>query len=100
MFSHVGNMSSDFYMGLNDDVVSERPVTVMQAILSMKVLEPERWNDMAQEVFGIPGHMLTEDEVLDQIMEVDTVTTLTPPVEVWIDSEGYYTLAVWDEEQD
>ena len=78
---------------------TRRPVTVAQAIVSMKELEREYWDRMAEEVFGVPGEHLTEDAVFDKIMETDTVSNLTPPVEVWIDEEGYYTLLVWDDQE-
>ena len=32
-------------------------------------------------------------------METDTVSNLDSPVEVWIDSEGYHTIEVYDKEE-
>jgi hypothetical protein len=36
-------------------------------------------------------------EIMDRILETNTVGTLKPPVDVWIDPEGSYTIDVWDE---
>ena len=95
-YSH--SFSPDFYGDIYEPgEPTRRPVTVAQAIVSMKELEREYWDRMAEEVFGIPGEHLSEDMVFEMILETDTVSGLTPPVEVWIDEEGYYTLLVWDE---
>jgi hypothetical protein len=37
---------------------------------------------------------------MNKIKETDTVGTLTPPVDVWIDEQGYYTVDVYDEPDD
>lgn len=96
-YSH--NFSGDFYGDIYDPgKPTSRPTTVAQAIISMRKLERDYWNRMAEEVFGVPGEHLPEDEVFERILETDTISDLTSPVEVWIDEEGYYTLLVWDEQ--
>ena len=36
------------------------------------------------------------EEVLAKVVETDTVSSFQPPVEVWIDPEGYCTVLVQD----
>ncbi len=96
-YSH--SFSPEFYGDVYGPGEStSRPTTVAQAIVSMRELERDRWERMAKEVFGVPGDHLSEDEVFDKIIETDTVSNLTSPVEVWIDEDGYYTLLVWDDQ--
>ena len=96
-YSH--SFSPEFYGDIYEpDGLTSRPTTVAQAIVSMKELERNQWDRTAKEVFGVPGEHLLEDEVFEKIIETDTVSNLTSPVEVWIDEDGYYTLLVWDEQ--
>jgi len=97
VYSH--SFSPEFYGDIYEPgEPTSRPTTVAQAIVSMKELERDRWDRMAEEVFGVYGEHLSEDVVLEKILETDTVSNLTSPVEVWIDEDGYYTLLVWDEQ--
>ena len=54
------------------------------------------WDEMAKEVFGRPGNRVDIDDVMRKIRDTDTCTDLRSPVEVWIDSNGFYTVEVYD----
>jgi hypothetical protein len=69
------------------------PTSVMQALFSM---DEEAWAEMAREVFGCEPEFVDLDVALSKISETNTCTDLRPPVEVWIDDEGYYTVEVYD----
>jgi len=74
-------------------------VSVWSAIQVMHDKEPERWKDMAREVFELEGkdaELLMGEAVLDKVQETNTCGTLSTPVDVWIDPEGVYTLEVFD----
>jgi hypothetical protein len=70
----------------------------------------KRFNEMITEIFPKWDHLSIDleeylpetlvGEIMDKIRETNTVGTLTPPVDVWIDKEGYYTIDVYDEERD
>lgn len=70
------------------------PYSVYSAICLMSEKRKLDWNRMAREVFGCKGEHLTAEAVLEKIQETDTCGTLSSPVDVWIDSEGYYTVDV------
>lgn len=70
------------------------PYSVYSAICVMADKRKRDWNHMASEVFGCKGEHLTPETVLDKIRETDTCGTLSNPVDVWIDPEGYFTVDV------
>jgi hypothetical protein len=76
--------------------VSEAPISVWNAIESMRQLTPEDWADMARELFGVEPEYLTPEAVLEKIQETNTCRNLESPVEVYIDSEGNYSVEVYD----
>jgi hypothetical protein len=73
-----------------------RPTSVWQAIETMRVFRQAQWADMARGVFKCESRFLTPEAVLERIQETNTCTDLSSPVEVWVDSDGYYTVLVWD----
>lgn len=77
----------------------DRPCSVWAAIEAMRLNRPEEWHALAVEVFDLPGVYLTAESVLDKIRETDSCSNLNSPVEVWIDSEGYHTVLVYDTPQ-
>lgn len=91
------SFSPEFYGNPDSPKVTERPTNVTDALASMS---DEEWNTMAQDVFNVEGDVLGIDSVITKIMETDTCGDLTPPVDVWIDEEGYYTVDVYDEESE
>ncbi len=88
------SFSPEFYGDVYSPEKKDRPTNVTDALASMS---DEEWNEMAKEVFNVDGDMLGLDTVMSKIMETDTVGTLSPPVDVWIDEEGYYTVDVYEE---
>ena len=87
------SFSPEFYSS-EDEHSSEQPFTVYQAICAMS---SARYAEMALEVFGCddPNHV-SPDAVMDKIMETNTCGTLSSPVPVYIDPEGYFTVDVYD----
>jgi len=81
------------------DAPSSKPTNVFQAIVS---LDKRTKVEIAREVLKSPHPVLystTEafaQAVLDKVRETDTCGTLSSPVDVWIDAEGWYTLDVYD----
>ena len=90
------SFSKEFFTGtvpLDEMETSERPTSILQALLS---LSDETWNDIASEVFHCKPESLHIDTVLQKICETDTCQDLTPPVEVYVDRDGFYSLLVFD----
>ena len=52
--------------------------------------------ELARKVFRCSVSAMTDSMLLDSIRETDTCTDLSPPVEVWIDRQGFFTLLVYD----
>ena len=55
------------------------------------------WNRMCREVFGCHPDYVDLDTVLSRILETDTVGTLSSPIDVWIDDDGYFTVDVHEQ---
>jgi len=97
-----GSFSPEFFFNEGEpyDVnveKSDRPTSVWQAIISM---DDEKWNNVAKDVFdNLNPEFLTPEAVLEKIEETDTVGTLSSPVDVWIDKDGYYTIDVYDRDR-
>lgn len=72
----------------------DRPCSVWGAIL-LALGDPVQRAEIAAVVRCLP-QFLTPEEVLEQVQKVNTCSNLDTPVRVWIDSEGWLTLAVWD----
>jgi len=87
------SFSPDFFGDAYNAKKKRRPTNVADALASMPEAE---WNEMAKDVFGVPGRMLTIDTVMDKIIETNTCSNLDSPVSVWIDDEGYYTILVYE----
>jgi hypothetical protein len=71
-----------------------KPVSVYSALSMMSDSE---WEEMARDVFDCEPDYLDREAVLQKIQETDTCSNLSVPVRVWIDSEGDYSVEVWDE---
>jgi hypothetical protein len=86
------------YDALSD---TKRPVSVWAAIEGMRLHHPEQWAELAKEVFGLDNpEYLTSETVMDKIRETNTCGTLSSPVDVYIDPEGWFTVDVYDEMRD
>ncbi len=75
---------------------SQRPTSVWHAVESMRVLEPERWRDLAQDVFGTEPEFLTAETVLERIEATNSCRDLSSPVEVYIDADGWHSVRVYE----
>jgi hypothetical protein len=71
---------------------SERPTSVYQAILS---LTDNQWAALAREEFGIEPSNLDVEMVIQRVVETNTYRNLDPPVEIWIDQDGFFTVMVY-----
>src|SRR5262249_7814661 len=73
------------------ELPARRPISVWSAIETMRLTRPERWAEMAREVFGLDNpDYLTPETVLDKVQETNTCGTLSSPVDVWVDPGGYF----------
>ena len=93
------SFSPDFFWGNRpgepDDLQpSDRPTSVEQAIRS---LCEDVWERLAREVFGSEPEYLDVETVLRRIKETNTCSNLDLPVNVWIDSDGEFTVLVFEE---
>lgn len=80
------------------ELPARRPISVWSAVETMRLTDPDRWAELAKEVFGLDNpSYLTPESVLEKIQETNTCGTLSSPVDVYIDPEGYFTVDVYDE---
>lgn len=77
------------------ELPTKRPTSVWSAIESMRLLHPKRWGDMARHVFNCKPEHLAAESVLERIEQTNTCRSLNTPVEVYIDSEGIYSVEVY-----
>jgi hypothetical protein len=84
-----------------------RPTNVADAISAWWETDKKSFVEMVKELFPHWAEYAEEylseslvSEIMDKILETDTVGTLKPPVDVWIDPDGYFTIDVWDEQDD
>jgi hypothetical protein len=66
---------------------------VCQALLSLR---QETWDALAKQVFGTDGATLDVSAVMAKIAETNTCRNLDPPVEVFIDADGDFSVLVYD----
>ena len=76
---------------------SGNPVSVYSALCIFAEENEEDWDMMAQDLFDCPGCFLPVETVMDAVMETNTCTDLSSPVEVWIDPDGEWTIEVWED---
>ena len=98
------SFSNEFFTGteqIEDIEVIEKPTNVLQSIISLHANDIDFFWEMVQDVFNIekmdylPESLIID--ILDKIRETNTCTDLSSPISVWIDSEGIYTLEVYDD---
>jgi len=105
-YSH--SFSPDFYGDIYTwSSEGARPTNVADAINSWWQTDRDSFVAMVNELFPHWAEYTQEylseslvSEIMDKIMETDTVGTLTPPVDVWVDPEGHFTVDVWDDQDD
>lgn len=72
---------------------SELPTSVLQALVSMDRLD---WEDYCQEELHVGSEASTAlPRAMKRIRGVDTCTSLSSPVEVWLEGQGHWTLMVY-----
>lgn len=75
---------------------TRKPVSVWQAIVSMRELQPTNWKELAKEVFDLEPKLLTYEMVFDMVKKTNTCSNLSIPVRVWIDGGAVFQLNVWE----
>lgn len=80
---------------------SDEPTTVLQAVMG---LDRESRILIARDVLGSAGAAewyADQDEfiwdVMDKIRETDTCDDLSSPITVYIDSDGFYSVTVYED---
>jgi hypothetical protein len=73
---------------------TRQPCSVAQALYNM---DDEDWAAMIYDVFPDANPDFVEiTDVMERIEETNTVGTLSPPVDVWIDEAGFWTVDVYE----
>ncbi len=97
------SFTENFFTGFNlDPDRSDKPTSVLQALVSLpdkaylticrEVLSynsdfvDDTLRDSCKEIYG---------DIIKEIRAVNTCSTLTSPVEVWLDVEGCFTVLVY-----
>ena len=75
---------------------SDRPTNVLQAIMSMS---DEEYSECCKEI-GLNPETCEPYDIIDVIKETDYCDGPETPVTVYIDSEGYFTLTIYDDRDD
>ena len=80
-----------------DDVLSrsptKRPTSVEQAVSQ---ISDQTWTRLARDVFDTEPEYLNIEAVLEKIEKTKACLNLDPPVEVFIDPDGDFTVQVYD----
>jgi len=71
-----------------------KPVSLYSAIVL--ALEDENFRVRASETFDVRTYHLTATFLLEKAQEVDTCGTLSNPVDVWLDPQGWLRVEVYD----
>ncbi|KLU61770.1 hypothetical protein CEB3_c19490 [Peptococcaceae bacterium CEB3] len=95
-YSLKDNFSLEFWGNLYNPEITDMPQTVVDAVASMKQFNPERWENMARDIFGTSPERLTVEMVLEKIEETNTASSIGAPVGIWIDPDGFFTVDIWD----
>jgi hypothetical protein len=93
---HGLSFSSDFFRSDDAEAAAGgRPTSVEEAV---RQLSNDAWAAIAEEVFGVDPSQLDIETVLRRIQETNTCGNLDPPVEVFIDPEGEFSVLVYEPE--
>lgn len=99
--------SEDFFTGeesIENIEVSKKPTNILQALVSLAATDKKYFVEMIIELLGA-NYAIYKDqpigesvyyELLDKIRAVNSCSDLSSPVEVWIDSEGFYTVDIYE----
>ena len=92
------SFSPEFFLGDAEDYydpeLSDRPTSVIQAVVSLNASEWEKCCEAA----GLDPNQADVEDVLEVIKETNACANLDSPVEVYVDPKGYFTLRVYDRE--
>jgi len=84
----------DFYGDPYNASQYDRPTTLADALASMP---DEQWNEMCQNLWPNRGVDCIDLEfVFVEAINTNTVTNLCSPAEVWINSDGNWTVKVYE----
>jgi len=100
------SFTQDFFIGFPEGVigetdirtcypVSERPQSVMQALVSEEKLNPIAFKVMVKETLGIQSGPYDESvfwDLLDKIRDYNTCDTLIPPIAVFVNEDHSVTV--------
>lgn len=88
-----GMFSSDFFGDIYENQITDKPQNIADAIAS---IHPITRQEIAKELFNMPNdNFLSDEMILEKILITDTVRNINTPVEVYIDTEGYYSILVY-----
>src|ERR1700682_4158569 len=73
---------------------SNRPTSVYQAVLS---LPHDRWTELARDVFHCDPDNLDVETVIQKIEMINTCENLDAPIRVYIATDGYFSVLVFEE---
>ena len=95
------SFSPDFFRDETDNgsaarTPKKRPTSVAQALAN---LSAKTWSRMAREIFRCEPKYLDIETVLQKVEETNTCFNLDSPVEVAIDSNGEFTILVYDRDK-
>lgn len=110
------SFSEDFFSGTpdgeigSDDIhklypVTDRPQSVVQALVSMEARQPVKFMAMVKKALGYslrkgqPADETVFFELLEAVKKFDTCDTLTPPISVGV-CEGYCVIVYEDIEEE
>ena len=92
------SFSDEFYGDPNMDGPVETPTTLWSALYTLAE-DKDAWVSMCEDCFpGKDPEGVDISSVMDMIRETNTCGTLSSPVDVWIDPEGWQRLYVYDDE--
>ena len=103
------SFANDFYYSEEDygnwDILeTDQPTNCMDALIHYYLYQRKEFLEMLTKVFNadlahhvkvIGSYTSMVHELLDKIKETNTCSNLSNPVEVWIDSDGDYTIFVY-----
>lgn len=75
---------------------TDEPKSVWAALVCLQCQDPEGWDEMARDLWGISGEALDPEDVIMMLIETNECRNLDSPVEVYIDPDGKYSVEVYE----
>ncbi len=85
--------SDEFFGDCENARRCDHPTNVADALMS---IPDDEWSEICREVFRCHPDHVDIQRAMDQVRETNTCGDISAPVDVWIDSEGWYTVNVYD----